>query len=76
MKGTKRATVDRDLKPAAPQAVPRARAKLKRAPRSPSQVAATGLVGRTYTYKVVRYGEFPAPTIVCRAPGETEGRSC
>ena len=51
-------------------------AKLKKGASVTVQVVADGLVGRTYTYKVVRYGEFPAPTIVCTAPGAKEGRPC
>ena len=75
LNGTKRLTVDRDLQPLRLKRHLGA-ARLKQGASITVQVVANGLVGRTYTYKVVRYGEFPAPSIVCRAPGETEGRSC
>ena len=38
-------------------------------------ITAAGTVGRTYTYTVKR-GELPRKTTVCRAPGESRGRSC
>ena len=38
-------------------------------------ITASGTVGRTYTYLVKR-GELPRKTTVCKAPGERRGRSC
>jgi RTX calcium-binding nonapeptide repeat (4 copies)/Putative metal-binding motif len=75
LKSTKRLTVDRDL---APLRLKRylGTGRLKKGASITVQVVADGLVGRTYTYKVVRYGEFPAPSIVCLAPGAKEGRPC
>ena len=51
-------------------------AKLKKGASITVQVVADGLVGRTYTYRIARYGEFPAPSIVCTSPGAKEGRPC
>ncbi|HEY6889747.1 MAG TPA: MopE-related protein [Solirubrobacter sp.] len=75
LKGTKRATVDRDL---APVHLKRSlgTAKLKKGAAVTVRIDATGLVGRTYTFKVARYGEFPAPTIQCQAPGAKEAKPC
>jgi hypothetical protein len=39
------------------------------------RIIAAETVGRTYTY-VVKRGELPSKTTVCRAPGESRGRSC
>ena len=75
LKKTKRLTVARDLQPLRLKQY-LGTAKLKKGASITVQVVADGLVGRTYTYKVVRYGEFPAPTIVCTAPGAKEGRPC
>jgi hypothetical protein len=38
-------------------------------------ITAAETIGRTYTY-VVKRGELPRKTTVCRAPGESRGRSC
>jgi hypothetical protein len=75
LKGTKRLTVGRDLEP---QHLKRylGTAKLKKGAAIKVVVTANGLVGRTYTFKVARYGEFPAPAIVCTNPGAKEGRPC
>jgi hypothetical protein len=75
LKGTKRLTVGRDLEP---QHLKRylGAAKLKKGASIKVGVTATGLVGRAYTFKVARYGEFPAPSIVCTNPGAKEGRPC
>jgi hypothetical protein len=73
--GTKKATVGRDLAPVRLKKYFGA-GKLSKGAAITVQVLANGLVGRTYTFKVARYGEFPAPTIVCRAPGAKEGRPC
>src|SRR4051794_1229500 len=75
LKGTKRLTVARDLQPLRLKQY-LGSGKLKKGASITVQVVAGGLVGRTYTYKVVHYGEFPAPSIVCTAPGEKEGRPC
>jgi hypothetical protein len=73
-KGTKRVTVPRDL---APVSLKRffGDAKLRRNARVTVGVTATGVVGRTYTYRI-KLGELPAQSIVCLAPGEAKGRSC
>jgi len=75
LKKTKKLMVARDL---APLHLKRylGTAKLKKGASIKVNVVATGLVGRTYTYKVVRYGEFPAPSVVCTNPGAKEGRPC
>ena len=75
LKKTKQATVPRDLAPVHLKTF-LGTAKLKKGAAITVGVVADGLVGRTYTFKVARYGEFPAPTIVCRAPGAKEGRPC
>jgi hypothetical protein len=75
LKTTKKLTVARDLQPLHLKRY-LGTAKLKKGASIKVVVAAAGLVGRTYTYKVLRYGEFPAPTIVCKAPGAKEGRPC
>jgi hypothetical protein len=51
------------------------RARLRFGTRLRLSITATGTVGRTYTY-VVKRGELPRKTTVCRAPGEARGRSC
>jgi hypothetical protein len=73
-KGTKRVTVPRALKP-----VPLQRffgsARLREGTRVTVAVTAAGVVGRTYTY-VIKLGELPALSIVCRDPGANKGRKC
>ena len=39
------------------------------------RITAAETIGRTFTY-VVKRGELPTRTTVCRAPGESRGRSC
>jgi hypothetical protein len=75
LKGTKRLTVARDLQPLHLKRYLGA-AKLKKGASVKVNVTATGLIGRTYTFKVARYGEFPAPAIVCTNPGAKAGRPC
>ena len=75
LKKTKKLTVARDLQPLRLKQY-LGTAKLKKGASVKVVVTAVGLVGRTYTYKVVRYGEFPAPSIVCSDPGAKEGRPC
>ena len=75
LKTTKKLTVARDLQPLRLKQY-LGTAKLKKGASIKVVVTASGLVGRTYTYKVVRYGEFPAPSIVCTNPGAKEGRPC
>jgi hypothetical protein len=75
LKTTKKLTVARDLQPLHLKRYLGA-AKLKKGASLKVVVTATGLVGRTYTYKVLRYGEFPAPSVVCANPGAKEGRPC
>ena len=73
-RGTKRRTVPRNL-----QAIGLHRFVGKRRLRPGTRitviVTATGLIGRTYTYRIVR-NALPATTITCRAPGETRSRKC
>jgi hypothetical protein len=72
---TRKLTVARDLQPLHLKPY-LGTARLTKGASVTVQVIATGFVGRTYTYKVVRYGEFPAPSIVCTNPGAKEGRPC
>ena len=51
------------------------RARLRPGTRLRVTITAAETIGRTYSY-VVRRGEAPASTIVCRAPGERRGRRC
>jgi hypothetical protein len=71
---TKSAKVKRDLK-----AVSFSRffmgARLRTGARVKVGVTASGLVGRTYTYRVST-GQVPSASIVCRRPGEKKGRKC
>jgi Ca2+-binding RTX toxin-like protein len=73
-RGTKRKTVPRDL---AAVGLHRFFGKrhLRPGTRITVTVTATGLIGRTYTYRIVR-NALPATTITCRAPGETKSRKC
>jgi Putative metal-binding motif/RTX calcium-binding nonapeptide repeat (4 copies) len=73
-KGTKRTTVPRDL---APVSLKRffGNAKLRKRARVVVGITAAGVIGRTYTYRI-KLGALPAQSIVCRAPGESKGRSC
>src|SRR4051794_3160214 len=75
LKRTKTLTVARDLQPLTLKRF-LGTARLKKGASVTVVVTAAGFVGRTYTYKVVRYGEFPAPSIVCTNPGAKEGRPC
>ncbi len=75
LKTTKKLIVARDLQPLHLKKF-LGTGKLKKGASIKVVVTASGLVGRTYTYKVVRYGEFPAPSIVCTNPGEKGGRPC
>jgi hypothetical protein len=75
LKTTKKLTVSRDLQRLRLKRYIKT-AKLKKGASITVQVVADGLVGRTYTYKIARYGEFPAPSIVCTNPGAKEGRPC
>jgi hypothetical protein len=72
--GTKRARVARDLKPVGFQRFFRG-ARLHAGARVRVAVTAPGLVGRTYTYRI-EFGDLPAQTTVCRAPGAKKGRTC
>ena len=38
-------------------------------------ITATGLISRTYTYRMQR-GDLPAQATVCRAPGAKQGKAC
>jgi hypothetical protein len=73
-RGTKRKTVPRNL---AAVGLHRFFGKrhLRPGTRITVTVTATGLIGRTYTYRIVR-NALPATTITCRAPGETKSRKC
>jgi hypothetical protein len=51
------------------------RARLGFGTRLTLRITAPQTVGRTYTY-VVRRGQLPLRTTVCRAPGQSKGRSC
>jgi putative metal-binding protein/hemolysin type calcium-binding protein len=73
-RGTKRARVARDLKPVGFQRFFR-RARLRAGVRVRVAVTAAGLVGRTYTYRV-EFGDLPAQTTICRAPGARQGKAC
>jgi hypothetical protein len=73
-KGTKRVTVPRALKPVLLQRF-FGSARLRKGTRVTVAVTAAGVVGRTYTY-VIKLGELPALSIVCRDPGAAKGRKC
>jgi hypothetical protein len=73
-RGTKRASVPRDLAPVNLRRFFGA-THLKPGARVTVTVGATGLVGRTYTY-VARRNDVPSSSIVCRRPGERLGRPC
>jgi len=51
------------------------RARLGFGTRLTLRITAPQTIGRTYTY-VVRRGQLPLRTTVCRAPGQSKGRSC
>jgi hypothetical protein len=51
------------------------RARLRAGTRLRLSVTAPETIGRTYTYLVKR-GELPRKTTVCRAPGASRGRAC
>jgi hypothetical protein len=51
------------------------RAKLRFGTKLTLSITAAQTIGRTYTY-VVKRGEIPTRTTVCRAPGQSRGRSC
>jgi hypothetical protein len=51
------------------------RARLQFGTKLTLSITAAQTIGRTYTY-VVKRGEIPTRTTVCRAPGQSRGRSC
>ena len=51
------------------------RAKLRFGTKLTLSITAAQTIGRTYTY-VVKRGQIPTRTTVCRAPGQSRGRSC
>lgn len=73
-KTTKRVTVKRDLAPARLQRF-FGSARLRVGAHVTVAVTASGVVGRTYTYRVQR-SQLPANSIVCRDPGQKKGRTC
>jgi hypothetical protein len=72
-KGTKRASVPRDLAPISLRRL-FGNAKLRRGARVTVNVTAPEFVGRTYVYRI-KLGELPATSILCTPPGE-EARVC
>jgi hypothetical protein len=73
-KTTKKATVPRALAPVSFQKFFK-QAHLRPGARVTVAIAAAGLVGRTYTYRV-KSGELPSTSVVCLAPGAKDGRTC
>jgi hypothetical protein len=73
-RNTKRRTVPRDL---APITLTKffGKAKLRIGARVIVGITASGVVGRTYTWRM-KSNELPAQSIVCRRPGEKKGRAC
>jgi hypothetical protein len=72
-KGTKRASVPRDLAPISLRRL-FGNAKLRRGARVTVDVTAPEFVGRTYVYRV-KLGELPSTSILCTPPGG-EARVC
>ena len=71
---TTRRTVKRELQKVVLHGAFR-RARLRFGTRLTLRITAAGTIGRTYTY-VVKRGQLPVRTTVCRAPGQSRGRSC
>jgi hypothetical protein len=71
---TTRRTVKRELQKVVLHRAFR-RARLRFGTRLTLRITAAGTIGRTYTY-VVKRGQLPVRTTVCRAPGRSRGRSC
>jgi hypothetical protein len=71
---TRRRTVKRELQKVVLHRAFR-RARLRFGTRLTLRITAAGTIGRTYTY-VVKRGQLPVRTTVCRAPGQSKGRSC
>jgi hypothetical protein len=71
---TTRRTVKRELQKVVLHRAFR-RARLRFGTRLTLRITAPQTIGRTYTY-VVRRGQLPLRTTVCRAPGRSKGRSC
>lgn len=74
LKRARRVTVRRNLAPVSLQRF-FGSARLRPGARVTVAVTASGVVGRTYTYRV-RRGELPSTSIVCRNPGQKKGRAC
>jgi hypothetical protein len=74
LKGTKTSTVARDLAPVNLGKLYK-KAKLRAGDKVIVKITATGLVSRTYTYKI-KAGDLPTQSIVCTAPGAKEGKPC
>jgi Putative metal-binding motif/RTX calcium-binding nonapeptide repeat (4 copies) len=73
-RNTKRRTVPRDLAPVSLKGY-FGNAKLRIGARVIVGITASGVVGRTYTWRM-KSNELPAQSIVCRRPGESKGRAC
>ncbi len=71
---TTRRTVKRELQKVVLHRAFR-RARLRFGTRLTLRITAAGTIGRTYKY-VVKRGQLPVRTTVCRAPGQKRGRSC
>jgi hypothetical protein len=71
---TTRRTVKRELQKVVLHRAFR-RARLRFGTRLTLRITAAGTIGRTYRY-VVKRGQLPVRTTVCRAPGQSRGRSC
>jgi hypothetical protein len=71
---TTRRTVKRELQKVVLHRAFR-RARLRFGTRLTLHITAAGTIGRTYT-DVVKRGQLPVRTTVCRAPGQSRGRSC
>jgi Putative metal-binding motif/RTX calcium-binding nonapeptide repeat (4 copies) len=71
---TRRRTVSRELQRVRLHRAFR-RARLRFGTRLTLRITASQTIGRTYTY-VVKRGQLPVRTTVCRAPGQSRGRSC
>jgi len=73
-RNTKRRTVPRDLAPITLTGY-FGKAKLRIGTRVIVGITASGVVGRTYTWRM-KSNELPAQSIVCRRPGDSKGRAC
>jgi Putative metal-binding motif/RTX calcium-binding nonapeptide repeat (4 copies) len=73
-RNTKRRTVPRDLAPISLKGY-FGNAKLRIGAQVIVGITASGVVGRTYTWRM-KSNELPAQSIVCRRPGESKGRAC